>query len=84
MNDPVAESGPEVFPNPVADQLNFFNTIQQESMEITNALGEIIYQKNLDDQSDLISISTNEFSKGVYILRITDAGKSTFRKFIKN
>jgi len=84
VNDPIAESGPEVFPNPVADHLNFFNTIQHGSMEITNAMGEIVYQKNLDNQSDLISITTNQFSKGVYILRINDEGKSSFRKFIKN
>ncbi|HNP98207.1 MAG TPA: T9SS type A sorting domain-containing protein, partial [Bacteroidia bacterium] len=84
VKDAVTESGPEVFPNPVADQLNFFNTIQHGSMQITNALGEIVYQKNLDSQSDLISITTNQFSKGVYILKITEEGKSLFRKFIKN
>jgi hypothetical protein len=69
------ESNYIVYPNPAA-QYNEINiaakTVDISIMEVYNALGVKVYQKDLDDRVN--KIPPGKLSKGVYFLRITHNG----------
>lgn len=79
------ENNIEIYPNPANTFINLKinnNTISQ--IEISNALGEIIYStKNIHDA---ISIDISSFAKGVYFIRTTSINQNTYRvkKIVKN
>ena len=85
-NENAAQSNISVYPNPVKDFLTVdFNTekLDNSSYQLFDASGKIIIQGNVKSAKSQISASS--LATGMYILRITNAGKvvKTF-KIIKN
>ncbi len=77
-----------IYPNPANDQLNIF--IEDEytgKTEITlmNEIGMVVYSKSFDktDLTYQTEINMNEFSNGVYFLRINSEQKSITKKVMK-
>ncbi len=83
-------AGISVFPNPVDDKLNIIISIVSSGsckIEIVNALGQIVYQKNnfetLNGELELeLDIETLELQDGFYILKITSATKTQEERFL--
>lgn len=85
-NENTAQSNISVYPNPVKDFLTVdFNSekLDNSSYQLFDATGKVINKGNL--KSVKSQISASNLSTGMYILRITNAGKlvKTF-KIIKN
>ncbi len=85
-NENAVQSTISVYPNPVKDFLTVdFNTekLENSSYQLFDASGKIIIEGNL--KSAKSQISARSLAIGMYILRITNAGKlvKTF-KIIKN
>lgn len=75
-NEPTATTSIGVYPNPATG--DFFIKINQPEntqalLEILSAEGKMIYQNNIEIQSDthLISIQNKNWSNGVYCIKIT-------------
>ena len=71
----IAKDDLEVYPNPVNGKFNLrFNsaTTTRSAIEISNALGQIVYSKNLMSNIGVnnFSISTDGFSEGVYFISL--------------
>lgn len=77
----------EVFPNPTDGDINIkFNQIKNETVEIEifNAMGQNVYlSENSIDDGQMIIISTEQFSKGLYIIKIhSDERQYELMKFV--
>ncbi|MGV8915832.1 MAG: T9SS type A sorting domain-containing protein [Kaistella sp.] len=75
-NEYAAQSPISVYPNPVKDFLTVdFNTekLENSSYQLFDTSGKIIIQGNLKSAKSQISASS--IATGMYILRITNAGK---------
>lgn len=73
------------FPNPCNDYLNidYFTPLEGLSqLTITDLNGRIIIQKNISSGFQRINLSS--FSKGIYLLRITNTGENITKKIVKH
>ncbi|MEX1188585.1 MAG: T9SS type A sorting domain-containing protein [Bacteroidia bacterium] len=73
----------KIYPNPGTSQLNIRGNSEIKSFDLSifNATGQKVFDNSVTGSS--IEIQTN-FSKGLYIIRITDdKGKPSFQKWIK-
>lgn len=70
-----------LFPNPVAAQLNIQLTEAVDEIQVFDVLGQSIYRASFNDLTT--SISTNQWSKGVYLVQLTKGGERIFRKVVK-
>lgn len=69
------------YPNPVNDKLTLTGNFSGNAKaEIYNTLGQSVY--TVTGFADTIDFSS--FSRGVYIVKVTDNGKSETRKIVKN
>jgi len=68
------------YPNPAKDQLFIRTNVNEGIVTITNVLGEIICQQQLN--SNLTEINTDNYNSGLYFVRIESANKVTTSKFI--
>jgi hypothetical protein len=75
-----------VFPNPANDFLNInFNFdlgITFSKIEITNNLGQIIREEEINFKNNIALIKTNDLPSGVYTLKISYNGIAINKKFI--
>lgn len=76
-----------VYPNPAIDQLNVaFDLLHVQSTEISieDITGKNIYTKSLGEVGGMqnISIDTDEFTAGIYLIKITSPNGSATRKII--
>ena len=75
-----------VFPNPADETVNVtFDTKLERAqlIEIFNASGRLIYNKNLIDNYGDISIDISHFSSGLYLCKLTTLKGIAVKKFIK-
>lgn len=75
-----------VYPNPTNDLLNVFVSAENglpESYIIYNALGQVVANRSIHSSVDL-SISTANYSNGVYFIKLTKDNQSKTLRFIKN
>lgn len=77
----------EVFPNPTDGDINIkFNQKKSETVEIEifNIVGQKVYfSENSIDDDQMITISTEQFSKGLYIIKIhSDERQYELMKFV--
>jgi len=70
-----------VFPNPANEFINIF----VENFDLTNATielidysGKIIFQENIT--SNIIKLNTENFSTGIYVIRLTSTNKTLLSK----
>ncbi|TGD57957.1 S8/S53 family peptidase [Flavobacterium humi] len=73
-----------VFPNPVKDRIAI--TIEEEvtataKMEISNSLGQIVYTTPIISGKNEVSLAN--FQNGLYFVKITNNGKTSVRKIVK-
>lgn len=68
-----------VYPNPVKDDVHIAmpTSVQLEKVEIYNALGQFLSQKNTVD------FSVSALAEGLYLLKITTSEGILYKKFIK-
>lgn len=75
-----------LYPNPTKGILNISvsdSSLLPDDYTIYNNLGQILAQKKVSSQNDL-SINTERFSTGIYIIRLTKDSQSKTMQFIKN
>ncbi|GDX48089.1 MAG: T9SS type A sorting domain-containing protein [Bacteroidetes bacterium] len=71
---------PTIYPNPADDMITIKGLSGKEKIVIYNVQGQIV--KEIIASSDLLPISTNNLSNGVYTVRITGTGYIVIKKFI--
>lgn len=71
----------KLYPNPAKDVLHITSTKSIEKVEIFTSAGEKV-QSGKPKSTD-VEIGVNHLSKGVYIIKLTIAGKVTSQKFVK-
>ncbi|RLD80311.1 MAG: hypothetical protein DRJ15_07360 [Bacteroidetes bacterium] len=86
VEEPVAFTELEVFPNPATDALNVnfqLDNSQSIEMRLVNVTGEAIYSDKLTNVSGSVNhkIDVSNFAKGIYILNLT-SGEGTVNKKI--
>lgn len=77
----------ELFPNPAQDVLNIqFSSSNSELMNVgvLDASGRVLKEFGIHAQSgnNLVMIDVNDFASGVYVVRITQNGKSSLKKLV--
>ena len=74
------------YPNPAYDQLNIvytFEGAQELEFRIENIMGQVLYSKELNGNSNEENIDVSNYSNGMYIIRLNVDGKVFSKKFIK-
>ena len=77
----------KVYPNPASNfvLLSFPNELNLVQIEMTNALGQVIYANEVKPISNEYKVDIQEFSDGIYFINImNDNSKQTFKLLIKN
>lgn len=77
-SDLVKKEKLSIFPNPVENILNIATESEVLSLEVYDNLGRLITKVN-----DQKSVKVEDFSKGVYYLKIQTKDKVYYEKFIK-
>lgn len=78
----------EVYPNPSNNNFNLqINAIKPEDvqLEIMNELGQTVFskQENLNSGSNTIILNTEDYSQGLYLLKIKQKSSIYFKKIVK-
>ncbi len=76
-----------VHPNPTSDEININNPSVDHSMyvlTISNLLGNIQYQENVNYQMFPKNIDVSNFNNGTYILQLKSSNFINVQKFVKN
>ena len=79
VDDELLTEGLKLYPNPVSDMLTVDSKLPLSKVEIYSILGQRV--KEID--TNLNSISLNNLSNGIYIVRIYFENGTTVRKLIK-
>ncbi len=79
VDDEILVEGLNLYPNPVYNTLTIESITPLKKVEIFNILG----QKEIDINSGLNSISTDNLSEGIYFIKIHSEKGTTVRKLIK-
>jgi len=79
IDDEILTEGLNLYPNPASNMLSIQSKLPLEKVEIYSILGK----KVKDIESGFNSISLDNLSKGIYILRIHSENGTTVRKLIK-
>jgi len=71
-----------VYPNPAHDKIAInFSSIKINNVQIVDILGNIIYSKNINNNSELI-IDKNNIVHGIYFLKLNSDDKTIVKKII--
>jgi hypothetical protein len=71
----------KIYPNPASDNINIEFGSAQFTFHIYNSSGILVHSGKSDKES--ISIDVGSFGRGMYFLRLTDAGNVMYvEKFI--
>ena len=86
-NEPFTNSfGLKIYPNPTQNDLNItFESSQRDNFEATlyDITGKIMVQKSVGSNINN-TLNMQDFSSGVYFLRLTDGVKQSVRKIVKD
>lgn len=73
----------EIYPNPTKDTLNFiFEKISAGKIDIYSLEGKLIFSKEFEDEKQL-EASLSDYSKGIYIAKVTIGNETITKKIIK-
>ena len=79
VDDEILSEGLKLYPNPVSDILIIDSKIEIKKIEIYSILGQRVKEIN----SDFNSISTNQLSRGIFLIKIYSEKGISVRKLIK-
>ncbi|MFD2823081.1 fibronectin type III domain-containing protein [Lacinutrix iliipiscaria] len=79
--DATPKSTIKIYPNPTKDKLFYKSSIAFKNIEITDALGRVIYNTRFKSQDSYID--TSSFNTGLYIISFTNATSKHSFKFVK-
>ena len=85
-NEFIAQNDIKVFPNPTSNYLlvAFPKEINLVQIEMTDALGKIVFSKEIKPISNEYQIDVQGFSEGIYFINVLHKNsKSTFKIVIK-
>lgn len=71
-----------LYPNPVTDVLHLeFSaaTTKENTLEIYNAIGQRLARKIFSRSERTVTLSTEEFSNGIYFLRVEEHGRTVYK-----
>ncbi|WP_314243457.1 T9SS type A sorting domain-containing protein [Empedobacter tilapiae] len=77
----LTKSDVKIYPNPVADILNIETDTNKNSIKIIDLTGKII--ESYVSNKKKITIDTNSFPKGIYVVEVENEKGKTISKFIK-
>jgi hypothetical protein len=70
------------YPNPASDEINVVSSENMNKIEIINMLGQIVFQKKLNNKN--LKVNTSNFNKGNYFVKIyTDKGETTKKVIVE-
>jgi hypothetical protein len=69
-----------IYPNPANNQLNIINGSAIGKVKMINAVGQIVFESNIN--TGRYTINTSDFEKGMYILQIENEKGITVKKVI--
>lgn len=75
-----------LFPNPSQDNftISLANKVNEKvSVDIVNALGQIVYSTNINDGNKSITVAASNWNTGVYFVRINSKEFHSVIKFVK-
>ena len=70
-----------IYPNPTNGDFTIYNVNPKFSVEIFNLIGQKILEKQSMNSN---SLSVSKLSKGIYLIKITDATQSIIKKIVIN
>ncbi len=71
-----------VYPNPTADKVTITAASKINSLEVVNALGQVVYTMDVNDQT--ATLYTDSFAKGTYVVRLnTELGQATSKLYVR-
>jgi hypothetical protein len=77
----------KVYPNPFANELIIESPVsltkEETEIKIFSMLGTEIYSASTVFEEEKIIVNTSNFSKGIYLLKITSQGKTETRRVTK-
>lgn len=76
-----AESGIQMFPNPVDDYVNITSTDGLLEVKIFNSLRQMVYHSNVENNT--VRVNTQSFESGMYIVQVQTAQGSETEKLMK-
>ncbi len=79
IDDEILAKGLKLYPNPVSDILSVESKLALKKIEIYSILGQKVKEIN----SDFNSISTNQLSRGIFLIKIYSEKGIAVRKLIK-
>ena len=79
VDDEILNEGLKIYPNPVSDILSVESKLALNKIEIYSILGQKVKEIN----SDFSSISTNQLSRGIFLIKIYSEKGIAVRKLIK-
>ncbi len=83
LTPPVKIEPFSIYPNPASDIVNIrFSSNKNVSVKIFNILGDLVYNKSLTPKLNSLAIATDNFSKGIYIINVTQEDTSIVKKLI--
>ena len=71
----------QIYPNPASNVLTVRSALKNNSVKITNTLGQLVYKTELFDEE--IKLNISELPPGVYFLERTADNSLSAKKFIK-
>jgi hypothetical protein len=73
----------QVFPNPTNDNLNISSVQGISEISISNSLGQIIRQQDLDSKNNQTILQTTDLSCGLYQIHFKTSFGTVTKKFVK-
>ncbi len=75
----ITDEGPQIYPNPVKDELNVTKVNDGSSYKIYSAIGKLVQRGNLLYNK----VNVSQLINGVYIIEVDNNGELVQKKFIK-
>jgi hypothetical protein len=73
----------DIYPNPVKDIAYLtYNASTSSRLTLINSLGEVVYQKEISEGKNTISIDLQNLSAGIYIAQLKEGDSITTKKLI--
>ena len=85
-NNLIFEETIELYPNPASDFLYAYLEDENhgiQSISISNAIGRLVYQHEVDSLEDHLIIPIQSLNEGIYFISFSDRKNQLTKKFVK-